>query len=624
MSSSAIRQFSSQKVAGTFSNQSLLEKLPVPELAVTCERYLRSAQAVVSPEQLENTRKIVQGFLNDGVGQSLHSKLVERAKQKDNWLEEWWDSHGYYGARIPLVITTNPGIIMDDVPVVKSLPKPRAQTWRTAQAIHSSLHFMLDIYNNVIPPDNGMCMNQYARLFGTTRVPVYQGIDELINYLGQPKYLPTVHYLTQFKPCEPKHVIVIANGHFFTVDALKADGTVESVENLEAHIESIRRTAASIPSSTSKNVGNFTAIDRDTWAKAREALITASPINAESLEIIQKALFVFVLDDSSPTTSSELAAASMMGKAGMRWFDKHMIIVYANGRCGLNFEHGATDGLTLVRMCDYVNDHSSAKAQPRESLPEKLPTADMLKWVLTPNIEKSLISAAAAYELHAQSVLLRAVDFNSFGREAIKSMKCSPDAFFQMAIQLAYYRLYGISVPTYESAATRKFIHGRTETLRSCTVDSVAWVKSMDKPIIQSERKREIQRSLLRKAIATHSANIRDATDGKGCDRTLLGMQMIASELGIEKPEIFKDTTYSYSRNWLLSTSSMPTNEVVAFGAVTDGGFGVYYCFPKKGDSIKYVVTSYTNQGAPADLLAQTISDSLLEMSALLQTTSAL
>lgn len=48
-----------------------------------------------------------------------------------------------------------------------------------------------------------------------------------------------------------------------------------------------------------------------------------------------------------------------------------------------------------------------------------------------------------------------------------------------MVIQLAYVALHGKPAPCYETASTRKFYNGRTETLRSCTVESLEWVASM-------------------------------------------------------------------------------------------------------------------------------------------------
>lgn len=49
-----------------------------------------------------------------------------------------------------------------------------------------------------------------------------------------------------------------------------------------------------------------------------------------------------------------------------------------------------------------------------------------------------------------------------------------------MVLQLAYYRYYGTWTPTYESASTRLFLGGRTETVRSCSIDSVAFVKGFE------------------------------------------------------------------------------------------------------------------------------------------------
>ena len=44
------------------------------------------------------------------------------------------------------------------------------------------------------------------------------------------------------------------------------------------------------------------------------------------------------------------------------------------------------------------------------------------------------------------------------------------------------YRLYGRPTATYESASTREFYHGRTDTIRSCTNEALAFVKTMVNP----------------------------------------------------------------------------------------------------------------------------------------------
>lgn len=52
------------------------------------------------------------------------------------------------------------------------------------------------------------------------------------------------------------------------------------------------------------------------------------------------------------------------------------------------------------------------------------------------------------------------------------------------AIQLAYYRLHHEVTATYETGHTRLFYHGRTETIKATTSDSVAFTKAMDDPTV--------------------------------------------------------------------------------------------------------------------------------------------
>lgn len=49
-----------------------------------------------------------------------------------------------------------------------------------------------------------------------------------------------------------------------------------------------------------------------------------------------------------------------------------------------------------------------------------------------------------------------------------------------MVIQLAYFKTHKKVVPTYESGSTRKFLHGRTDTIRTLSVESKAFVEGME------------------------------------------------------------------------------------------------------------------------------------------------
>ncbi len=65
----------------------------------------------------------------------------------------------------------------------------------------------------------------------------------------------------------------------------------------------------------------------------------------------------------------------------------------------------------------------------------------------------------------------------NFGKDFIKKCNVSPDAFIQMALQLAYYRDIGRHHLTYEASMTRLFREGRTETAKSQVIENQITLK---------------------------------------------------------------------------------------------------------------------------------------------------
>ena len=73
----------------TFANQSKLPKLPIPPLEQTCKRYLRALEALQTPSEHEHTKRAVDDFLRNE-GPKIQDKLVNWAKNKDSYIEEFW------------------------------------------------------------------------------------------------------------------------------------------------------------------------------------------------------------------------------------------------------------------------------------------------------------------------------------------------------------------------------------------------------------------------------------------------------------------------------------------------------------------------------------------------------
>jgi carnitine O-acetyltransferase len=108
-----------------------------------------------------------------------------------------------------------------------------------------------------------------------------------------------------------------------------------------------------------------------------------------------------------------------------------------------------------------------------------LPTK--LVWDIDEDIEKHIaVAEKTALELinDTESCLIQT---DLYGSRFIKEIaKCSPDAYIQLVLQLAYWRVHQNVTAVYESASTRLFKHGRTETVRSMSSDSLAFIKAFD------------------------------------------------------------------------------------------------------------------------------------------------
>ncbi|XP_059568186.1 peroxisomal carnitine O-octanoyltransferase isoform X3 [Myotis daubentonii] len=92
----------------TFQYQDSLPSLPVPSLEESLKKYLESVKPFANEEEYKKTEEIVKKFQN-GIGEKLHQKLLERAKEKRNWLEEWWLNVAYLDVRIPSQLNVNFG-----------------------------------------------------------------------------------------------------------------------------------------------------------------------------------------------------------------------------------------------------------------------------------------------------------------------------------------------------------------------------------------------------------------------------------------------------------------------------------------------------------------------------------
>ncbi|KAG0729904.1 Carnitine O-palmitoyltransferase 1, liver isoform [Chionoecetes opilio] len=212
-------------------------------------------------------------------------------------------------------------------------------------------------------------------------------------------------------------------------------------------------------------------------------------------------------------------------------------------------------------------------------------------WDITDSLEKEISKAYISNQKNNEDLDLQIREHIKFGKGVIKKAKISPDAFIQISLQLAYYRHTGRFCQTYEASATRLYQNGRTETVRSCTEDSAAFVRAM----VSAKMTKPDLLQLLRVAGIRHQKLYRDAMNGLGIDRHLFGLFVVSKGLGYESQ--FLESVMK--RPWTLSTSQQPQQQIQAntpdinlepfrkmcspgggFGPVSDEGYGVSYMLP--------------------------------------------
>jgi carnitine O-acetyltransferase len=535
--------------------QESLPKLPVPTLEETAARYVKSLNPILSPVELAASKKAVEEFIKPGgVGRKLQDKLLARREDPNvkNWMYEWWNDAAYLAYRDPVVPYVSYFYSHRD-------DRRRRDPAKRAAAISTAaLEFKKQVDSGTLEPEYmkklPICMDSYKWMFNASRVAA-KPADYPVKYDHQ------TH----------KHLVAVRKNQFFKITH-EVDGQQLNTAELEAQFARVYQLANRVPA-----IGALTSENRDVWTDAREILLKASPKNKAALEAIESASFVVCLDDAAPVTLEERAHAYWHGDGQNRFYDKPLqFIVNDNGTSGFMGEHSMMDGTPTHRLNDYVNDviFNNKLDFSNPNVRSGLSDPVAINFEITKEVQAEIDRAVSDFSSVIGQHELAVQAYQGYGKGLIKKFKCSPDAYVQMIIQLAYYKMYGKNRPTYESAATRRFQLGRTETCRTVSDDSVAWCNAMADHNVSDEDTIK----LFRKAIDAHLEYISAASDGKGVDRHLFGLKKLL-EPGEEVPAIYKDPAFSYSSSWYLSTSQLSSEFFNGYGwsQVIDAGFGIAY-----------------------------------------------
>ncbi|XP_039262836.2 peroxisomal carnitine O-octanoyltransferase-like isoform X2 [Styela clava] len=562
----------------TFSKEESLQSLPLPQLYETLNRYLDSCKAVLTEEEFDRTKQIVEKF-QQNEGPKLQEILSQKASVEKNWLEDWW-LNGYLDYRGPLgVLNFGASATLDFLPSVED-----SQLHRGAMMLHSIMNFWKHLRNETVRQlkdrkGNTLSMNQFRYIFNTSRIAL-KGRDKLANY-----------FKTKSEGDCPSHMIIFHHQHAYKLKIISENGEIYTPGQIYKLFLAIKEQSGA---KEGDGVSAMSELDRDSWAEAREYLSQLSPRNAKTLEDIESAIMTIALVDDKVKDDSALMTLGTTKVAGNRWADKYFMAISSDGRFTCSTDHTPSEGMTFVTLMMYNevllrerwNNGQWEESWNNESLPSNSITK--LEFDLDEKLHNWIEKGRKTLENFGKESTFHIFDFNDFGKDELKQLRIHPCAFNQMCFQLAYMRKHRKPGPTYETASTRSFYHGRTETLRSCTPEIVEFCNAVINDLPNKQK-------LLMKACEKYMKLMSECSAGRGVDRHMLGLAAIAMEKGTQLPEIFTDSAFKKSggnNNFVLSTSLAGySGNMGATVPMVSHGYGIF--FRVLDHSMHYAVTTY-------------------------------
>ncbi|GJQ68704.1 hypothetical protein Trydic_g17240 [Trypoxylus dichotomus] len=573
-----IRILSSWNKPKLYSLQGSIPKLPLPSLKQTLTRYLKSVRPFVNNEKYQRITILAKEF-EEGIGNKLQRYLVLKSWWSTNYVSDWWEEYVYLRGRSPLMINSN--FYGMDALTKKTTTNQAA---RAASVINATVQFRKMIERQELKPLMirdciPLCSSQYERVFNTTRIPGIEA-DQIVHWK------------------DSNHIAVYHRGRYFKV-IIKSNGILNPRE-MQEQIQQILDDT-SVPQPGEKELAALTAGNRTEWAKIRRCFFNKG-VNKTSLDTIEKAAFFLSLDDEPylyepkhPEKLDRYGKILLHGKGYDRWFDKSFTLCIGNnGKMGVNCEHTWGDAPISTQIWEFIiteelKNRFTESGDVVGEIDKTPPPPIRLQWELKPDCIAQIENAARNAQSLIDDLDLKIYAYDQYGKGFIKTCGVSPDAYIQLALQLAYYR-------------------------------DTAWVWEMENKKNTVEEKIK----LLRVACEKHQRNYLDAMCGKGVDRHLFCLYVVSKYLEIDSPFLQE----VLNEPWRLSTSQSPFGQTGldlkkypecissggGFGPVADDGYGISYIVAGEDAMFFHISNKKSSKVTDCRRFAKKLEDALFDM----------
>ena len=151
-----------------------------------------------------------------------------------------------------------------------------------------------------------------------------------------------------------------------------------------------------------------------------------------SLKAVDDAMFVLTLEDDAPADDTSSSRCMLHGAGRNRWFDKCFnVVVCANGRAGIAWEHAWGDGVAVLNFFNTVYDEMVGRSvRP----PSSAVDVAALDWRLSPGTRATISAAEARLQQQIKECELNVYQTGAMTKSDIKKSGLSPDGVMQMCV----------------------------------------------------------------------------------------------------------------------------------------------------------------------------------------------
>lgn len=601
-----------------------LEKLPLPDIKSTIGQALDAIKPITTVDDFKHIKEEASEFLHSQDAVSIQKHLERCHDENDSYLDSKAISPStgtVYGSLRGRTLPRNPFFILENDPLKSFTP---SQAFRASLLTVSALRFIISMRQGNLsadftPSGRPLTMSSYTNLFGTTMAPSGSGDDIGIGINRSP---------------DSRHIVILCRGQFYALEVLSKESNQIwfSKYELTKRFKEIIADASKIDpaKAAESSIATFSTEKKPQWKSIRVKL---EQTNAEQMKLIDSALFVVCLDHESPTSEMEKVQFASHGttrtnKDGIqvgtcvnRLYDKLCFIVTPNSVAACLYPAAIMDGTSILRflsdiytdsilrLARHINGAHYTLWGNTNTVPinEKIskPKACRIHFELTKDLQADLHLAETRLTdiINQHEYVFGSVD--GYGKKLItKKMKLPADSLIQVAIQLAYFAMYGRLTSTLEPISTRRFRNARTDPIATQSMIMTQLCQAF-----LSEKSDEEKWNLLLQAVDEHRLKVRNALKGEGFDRHLSALRAAYTNRGAlnkmhpdlpaipnDSPSFIFNPTVDRLYGPELLAANCGNSALHMFGITPSitNGFGIGYII--KDDAVSIVSSSQWRQ----------------------------